>query len=85
MRDCFISHAKLTMRWQSRKVDGKLRRYGPYHYLQRWVNGKNVTTYVPPEKVEFVRALIRDGLKFEQKMTKIRESALRYALKKLRL
>ncbi len=85
MLDIFITGAKLTTRWQTRNVDGKPRRYGPYHYLQRWVNGKNVTVYVPPEKVEAVCALIREGMKFEQKMAKLRESALERALKKLGL
>jgi hypothetical protein len=42
---------------------------GPYHKLQRWENGKNVTRYVSPEELPQVEAALAGYEKF-QRLTK---------------
>ena len=39
-------------------------RSGPYFKLQRWENGKNLSTYIHPEHVERVRADLESGRRF---------------------
>lgn len=57
---------KLTSTTQKRTLkDGKQVEAGPYHRLQRWVDGKNKTQYIPDTEYEDCKRLNEAYRRFE--------------------
>ncbi len=58
---------KLTSTTQKRtRKDGTQVEAGPYHRLQRWVDGKNNTQYIPDEDYEDCKRLNDSFKRFEE-------------------
>jgi hypothetical protein len=61
-----MEHGVLGEFYQTRRVDGKTVKTGPYYKRQVWQGGKNVTEYIPSCDVEEVREAIQGRERFEK-------------------
>lgn len=57
---------RLTEEYRERRVDGEVRRLGPYYKYQVWENGRNKSRRVKPEEVERLRKGIQGLDRFKE-------------------
>ena len=57
---------RLTEEYRERRVDGEVRRIGPYYKYQVWEDGRNKSRRVKPEEVERLREGIQGLDRFKE-------------------
>ena len=61
-----MCRGRLTEEYRERKVDGEIRRLGPYYKYQVWEEGRNKSRRVKPEEVERLREGIHGLDRFKE-------------------
>ena len=61
-----MHRGRLTEEYRERRVDGEIRRLGPYYKYQVWENGRNKSRRVKPEEVEHLREGIQGLDRFKE-------------------
>ena len=61
-----MSRGRLTEEYRERRVDGEVRRLGPYYKHQVWEGGRNKSRRVKPEEVEHLREGIQGLDRFKE-------------------
>jgi len=61
-----MHRGRLTEEYRERRVDGEVRRLGPYYKYQVWQDGRNQSRRVKPEEVDRLREGIEGLDRFKE-------------------